>query len=112
MSTNWSRQSAVSAQARRMPLEVVLQRGLVAQAVVRADRDAAGRGRRIDHVGQARVDEAGQGEDFLDVRAQPRAILGLDRRIEVDVDLVNHLAHIATRPIAMLAKIAKLSRIV
>ena len=51
------------------------------------------------------------------VVSQPRAVLGFDVRIEVDVHLVDHIAdglcvHIATRPIAIDARIAKLSRIV
>ena len=80
-------------------------------------RDAAGRGRRVDHVEHACVEEAGQRQYFRDVVSQPRAVLGFDVRIEVDVHLVDHIAdglcvHIATSPIAMLAAIAKLSRIV
>ena len=107
----------VAAQPCCVQVEIGLQCGFIAQQVLRAQRDAAGRGRRVDHVEHACVEEAGQRQYFRDVVSQPRAVLGFDVRIEVDVHLVDHIAdglcvHIATRPIAIDARIAKLSRIV
>jgi len=89
-----------------------MQRGFVLQAVVHADADAAIE-RRLDDVEHPRVDEARQGKNLGDMPAQPVAVFGLDAGIEVDVHFIDDIAaHIATSPIAMLARIAKLSRIV
>ena len=43
------------------------------------------------------------------MRVQPAAVFGGDAGIDVEVHLVDHLAHIATRPIAIEARMAKLS---
>lgn len=81
---------AVSAQPRRVVVQIDLKRGLVAQRVLHAQRDAPGIRHGIVHREHARAEKPGQGTDLGDVGHQPGAIGVGDAGVDLEVDLVDH----------------------